>query len=102
MATETLLMQAARRGGDRQHLHERLRVHSLAAQEAVAAGGDNPLLDAIAGDPDFAMTRAEIDGWVDPGRFTGRSAAQVTEFLSEVVEPLLARHDAAEVEAPRV
>lgn len=102
MATETILMDAVRRGGDRQHLHERLRVHSLAAQEAVARGGDNPLLDAIAGDPDFPMDRREIAARVDPQAFTGRSAAQVEEYLAEVVEPLLARHEAAPVEEPRV
>jgi len=102
MATETILMQASRRGGDRQHLHERLRVHSLAAQEAVERGGDNPLMDAIARDSAFGMDRAEIDALVDPRSFTGRSEQQVEELLSEVVEPLLARHPAAEVEAPRV
>jgi adenylosuccinate lyase len=102
MATETILMEAVRRGGDRQHLHERLRVHSLAAQEAVARGGDNPLLDAIAGDADFRMEREEIEARVDPQAFTGRSADQVDEYLGEVVEPLLARHEAAGVESPRV
>jgi adenylosuccinate lyase len=95
-------MHAVRRGGDRQHLHERLRVHSLAAQEATAAGADNPLLDAIAADPDFPLEREEIDAQVDPRAFTGRSADQVDEFLAEVVEPLLARHEAAAVEEPRV
>jgi adenylosuccinate lyase len=95
-------MDAVRRGGDRQHLHERLRVHSLAAQEAVAAGGDNPLLDAIAGDQDFPLDRGEIEARVDPQSFTGRSAGQVDEYLAEVVEPLLARHEAAAVEEPRV
>ena len=102
MATETILMQASRRGGDRQDLHERLRVHSLAAQEAVARGTDNPLLDAIATDPAFAMTRQEIDALVDPKAFTGRSEQQVAELLEEVVAPLLARHETATVEAPRV
>jgi adenylosuccinate lyase len=95
-------MDAVRRGGDRQHLHERLRVHSLAAQEAVARGGDNPLLDAIAGDSEFRMEREEIEAQVDPQAFTGRSADQVDEYLSEVVEPLLARHEAAGIEEPRV
>jgi adenylosuccinate lyase len=102
MATETILMHAARRGGDRQHLHERLRVHSLAAQEAVARGGDNPLLDAIAADADFAMERGEIEALIDPRAFTGRSEQQVAELLAEVVEPLLEKYPAAEVEAPRV
>jgi len=102
MATETILMEAAKRGGDRQELHERLRVVSLEAQEQVAAGGDNPLLTSIAADPAFRMSMEEIEERVDPQAFTGRSAAQVGEFLEEVVEPLLARHQVAEVEAPRV
>jgi adenylosuccinate lyase len=102
MATETILMEASRRGGDRQDLHERLRVLSLAAQEEVARGGDNPLLDAIAADPAFRLERGEIAGYSEPRRFTGRSAEQVDEFLSEVVAPLLARHEAAPVEPPRI
>ena len=102
MATETLLMESVLRGGDRQHLHERIRRHSLAAQEAVEAGGANPLLDAIAGDSEFRLDRAEIDAMVDARRFTGRSAQQVEEFLAEVVAPALAGVEASAVEAPRV
>ena len=102
MATETLLMEASRRGGDRQALHERLRVLSLAAQEEVARGGANPLLGSIAADPAFRLDRDEIAARVDPVRFTGRSAEQLDELLAEVVEPLLARHTAADVAAPRV
>ena len=102
MATETLLMEAARRGGDRQVLHETLRRYSLEAQEAVEAGGDNPLLERVAADPSFRLARAEIDAWIDPGRFTGRAQAQVEEYLREVVEPALAGLEAAAVEEPRV
>jgi len=102
MATETLLMEAVLRGGDRQELHERIRHHSLASQEAVARGAANPLLDRIAGDGSFGLSREEIDRWTDPVAFTGRSAAQVDEFLAEVADPLLSALDAAAVEAPRV
>ncbi|HEX7184301.1 MAG TPA: adenylosuccinate lyase [Thermoanaerobaculia bacterium] len=102
MATETILMQAALRGGDRQHLHERIRVHSLEAQAALERGGENPLIDRIAGDPDFRLTRAEVESWIDPIAFTGRSAEQVDDFLDEVVAPALAGAQAAEVTAPRV
>jgi adenylosuccinate lyase len=102
MATETLLMQAVLRGGDRQALHERIRTLSFAAQEAVQEGRANPLLATIAGDPEFRLSAVEIDSMVDPAAFTGRSAEQVEEFLREVVEPALAGLDAAEVEAPRV
>jgi adenylosuccinate lyase len=102
MATETILMMAALAGGDRQALHERLRRHSLAAYQEVAAGGDNPLLDRIAADPAFGLSREEIEAAIEPQAFTGRSAEQVDELLAERVEPLLARAETAEVEAPRV
>lgn len=102
MATETILMEAALRGGDRQELHERIRQHSLAAQAEVEAGGANPLLDAIADDPAFRLTRDEIAPWIDPRKFTGRSARQVEEFLDEVIAPLLAHEEAAPLEEPRV
>ncbi|QQR73610.1 MAG: adenylosuccinate lyase [Holophagales bacterium] len=102
MATETLLMEAALRGGDRQVLHERIRRYSLEAQERVAEGGDNPLIDRIVGDPDFRLQRDEVARWIDPAAFTGRSSAQVDEFLDGVVGPLLDELDAAPLESPRI
>lgn len=102
MATEKLLMEGVLRGGDRQELHERIRRHSLAAQDAVEAGAPNPLLGAIADDAAFKMNREEIDAWIDPAGFTGRSAEQVEQFLAEVLEPMIAGEAVAEVEAPRV
>ena len=102
MATETLLMEAALRGGDRQELHERIRRYSLEAQAAIEGGGDNPLVARIVSDPDFRLSRAEVEPWLDPLAFTGRSAAQVEEFLAEVAEPALAEVAAAAVEAPRI
>lgn len=102
MATETLLMEAALRGGDRQELHEKLRVYSLAAQDIVEAGGENPLIDRVVSDGDFRLNRTEVDSWLEPKRFTGRSEAQVEELLSEVVEPALAGIETTDVEEPRV
>jgi adenylosuccinate lyase len=102
MATETILMKAVLAGGDRQELHERIRRHSLEAHREVAAGGDNPLLDRLAADPDFGPSREEIEAAIEPRAFTGRSAEQVDELLAERVEPVLAKVEAAEVEAPRV
>jgi adenylosuccinate lyase len=102
MATETLLMQAVKRGGDRQHLHERLRQYSLQAQDLVAAGQDNPLLGRIAADPEFRLSAAEVAAWVAPAAFVGRAPQQVDEFLQEVVEPALAGAAAAAAEEPRV
>jgi adenylosuccinate lyase len=104
MATETILMEAVVRGGDRQELHERLRRLSLDAQDAIAHGRANPLLESIASDGDFRLSRADIDALVDPRAFTGRSAEQVASFLAAEVDPVLARDTSvrAAVEEPRV
>lgn len=102
MATETILMESVLRGGDRQSLHERIRRHSLDAQAVVEAGGENPLLACIAADPAFRLERAELDAWTSPAAFTGRSAVQVDEFLTDVVEPALAGRQRADGDAPRV
>lgn len=102
MATETLLMEAALRGGDRQELHEKIRRYSLDAQESLARGGGNPLLERIVDDPDFRLTREEVEPWLDPVGFTGRSAKQVDEFLEEAAEPALAGALEVEVTAPRI
>ena len=102
MATETLLMEAVLRGGDRQELHERIREYSLESQEIVEAGGANPLIDKIVSDPDFRLTLEEVTPWLAPERFTGRSAQQVDDFLSEVVDGLLQGAAEAAVEAPRI
>jgi adenylosuccinate lyase len=103
MATETLLMESVLRGGDRQRLHERIRGYSFEAQSTLERkGGDNPLIDLIVSDPEFRLTRQEVDPWLDPVAFTGRSASQVDEFLEEVVAPALEGIEAAAIAAPRV
>jgi adenylosuccinate lyase len=101
MATETLLMLAVKKGGDRQALHEKIRGYSLESFGVVSSGGPNPLLGQIAVDPDFRLTRAEIDAAVDAQTFTGRSAEQVEELLARV-EPLIEGIETAEVESPRI
>ncbi len=102
MATETLLMEAVLRGGDRQKLHERIRKLSFEARAEVERGGDNPLVDAIVADPDFHLEREEVQSWLDPRAFTGRAADQVDEFLSEVAEAALGQLEAAAIEEPPV
>lgn len=102
MASETFLMEGALRGGDRQDLHERIRQYSLESYEVTSQGGSNPLLDRIAADAAFRLDRAELESMLDPVAFTGRSAQQVDDFLSEVVEPLLAGIERADVSEPRV
>ena len=94
MATENILMRAVEKGGDRQALHEQLRVHSHAAAAAVKQQGrENDLIDRIAADPAFGLARAEIDSLLDPVLFTGRAAEQVDDFLRQTVQPLLAAYD---------
>ncbi len=102
MATETFLMEAALRGGDRQELHERLRQYSFEAQDAVARGGDNPLVDRVCDDKDFRLKRDEVQAWLDPANFTGRSSEQVVSFLRDHVHPAIEGIDAATVDAPRI
>jgi adenylosuccinate lyase len=91
LATEEILMAGVAAGGDRQDLHERVRVHSRAAARAMKEEGrDNPLLDLIAADPAFAAIRDRLPGLVDPARFVGRAAEQVDAFLRDEVAPRLA------------
>ena len=90
MATENILMDAVKKGGDRQELHEKIRVLSQEAAYRVKHDGlPNDLLDRIAADPAFKMTKADIDALLDPQKFTGRSAEQVEIFMNTVVDPLL-------------
>jgi adenylosuccinate lyase len=96
MATENLLMRAVKRGGDRQDLHERVRVHSLeAGREVKMHGRPNDLMDRIAGDPAFGVTRAELEEDLRPELYVGRSPQQVDEFLAEWVQPVLDRYPEA-------
>jgi len=90
LATEEILMAGVQAGGDRQDLHERVRVHSRTAAQAIKAEGrDNPLMQLIAADPAFAAIRDALPSLLDPARFIGRAPEQVDEFLSNEVEPRL-------------
>ena len=90
LATENIMMEAVKRGGDRQALHEKLRRHSMAATARMKEGEPCDLLDRLAGDPAFGMTRAELDRVMEPSLYTGRCAQQVERFLGECA-PLLAQ-----------
>jgi adenylosuccinate lyase len=99
MATENLMMRAVKQGGDRQDLHERVRVHSIEAGRQVKQHGrPNDLMDRIAADPAFGVTRAELDEDLRPELYVGRAPEQVDEFLAEWVEPALARYPDAKTE----
>ena len=90
MATENIIMDAVKKGGDRQELHEHIRLHSMAAGRIVKEeGGENDLVDRIAADPIFGVTKEEILATLQPEHFTGRAPEQVTEFINECVRPVL-------------
>jgi adenylosuccinate lyase len=92
MATETILMHVTSRGGDRQHLHERIRQHSMAAAKRIKEGAaEVDLLERIASDDAFGLTQSDLDALVDPARFVGRAPEQVASFLDRHVAPALAR-----------
>ena len=93
MATENIMMDAVKKGGNRQELHEKLRVHAQAAARVVKAeGGQNDMIDRVVNDPAFMITREEVEAILQPEQFTGRSAEQVTEYLTEIIRPLLAEN----------
>ena len=90
MATENILMEAVKRGGDRQELHEKIRVHSMAASQRVKGEGlSNDLIDRIINDDSFKLSKEEILDIIDPVKFTGRASNQVDEFISEYVAPII-------------
>ncbi|MBD3390961.1 MAG: adenylosuccinate lyase [Chitinivibrionales bacterium] len=92
MATETIIMAAVKKGGDRQTVHERIRVHSMEAGRAVKTEGKrNDLLDRIAGDPVFGMSAGELEGLLNVDSFVGRAPQQTVEFISDHIDPLLQR-----------
>lgn len=94
MATENIMMDAVKRGGDRQQLHERIRQHSMAASRVVKEeGGENDLLQRIAGDPLFGVTLEELKEVVKPDKYVGRAPQQTVEFLEETVAPVLAKYN---------
>lgn len=90
MATENIMMDAVKAGGDRQELHEKIRTLSMQAGSNVKDKGlDNNLLELIAADDEFPMTLEELQKTMEPSRYVGRSASQVEEFVNEVIRPVL-------------
>ncbi|GAA0766174.1 adenylosuccinate lyase [Clostridium subterminale] len=93
MATENIMMEAVKRGGDRQELHEKIRVHSLAAARQVKEFGEkNDLIERILADESFGLSKEEILSIIDPSKFTGRASGQVVDFIEEYINPVLETH----------
>ena len=96
MASENIMMDAVKKGGDRQELHERIRVHALEAGRNVKdLGLNNNLIDLIAEDPLFGMSREELVAHMEPSRYIGRCPQQVEDFIAEYITPVLEAHSQA-------
>ena len=96
MASENIMMDAVKRGGNRQELHERIRVLSQEAGRNVKdLGLSNNLIDLIAADPQFGLSREELTAHLEPARYIGRCPEQVEDFLRDCVRPVLDSHAAA-------
>ena len=95
LATENIMMEAVKRGGNRQELHEKIRQHSMAATARMKEGEPCDLLDRLAADPAFGMTRAELDAVMDPSLYIGRCKEQAEQLLAEYA-PLLTDAETAD------
>ena len=93
MATEEILMNAVLKGGDRQELHEKIRVYSMEAGKQVKElGKPNDLVDRIANDSTFGLTKEEIIKALNPNNLCGRAPAQVVDFIQKSVNPVLDKY----------
>ena len=104
MATENIMMDAVKyRGADRQVLHEKIRQHSMAASKVIKEeGGENDLLERIAGDDAFGVTLEDLENILQPEKYTGRSKEQTEDFLKEEVAPVLEKYNDIESEKPEI
>ncbi|HJB39281.1 MAG TPA: adenylosuccinate lyase [Candidatus Ruthenibacterium avium] len=94
MASENIMMSAVKKGGDRQELHEKIRVYAQQAAKVVKEeGGKNDLIERICADESFGLNADEIEAILRPEDFTGRSAEQVEEFLTDIIEPILKENE---------
>jgi adenylosuccinate lyase len=94
MATENIMMEAVKKGGDRQELHEKIRQHSMEAGKVVKVeGGKNDLLERIANDESFGMSLDELQKVMKPENFVGRAPQQVVEFIDNEVNPILKKYN---------
>lgn len=104
MATENIMMDAVKkRGANRQELHERIRVHSMAASKVIKEeGGENDLLIRIANDDAFGVTLEELETILQPEKYTGRAKEQTEDFLNEYVQPILDKYKNIETDKPEI
>lgn len=99
MATENILMEAVKRGGDRQELHEKIRVYSMEAARMVKEFGEkNDLIDRIAKDPVFKLNKEEIEAVLHPKNYIGRANKQVEDFISQTVDTVINKYEIGNME----
>ncbi len=98
MATEDIIMESVKNGGDRQEIHERVRVHSQAAALRMKAEGlESDLMERIAADPAFPIDRDALTALLAPDKYTGRAEAQTERFIAQVVDPILEKYPSVEM-----
>lgn len=93
MATENIIMEAVKKGGDRQEIHERIRQHSIEALNQIKEGKENDLLKRIIQDNEIPLSEKEIKDIIDPNKFIGRSVSQVDNYIKEYVEPIISKYN---------
>jgi adenylosuccinate lyase len=102
MATEHIIMEAVKRGADRQEIHERIRIHSMEASKLIKEQGrENDLLIRLSKDPVIPLDEDDISKLLDPMNFTGRSEKQVEEFIEEFVLPVLSDYLSEETDTEK-
>ncbi|MCH5164741.1 MAG: adenylosuccinate lyase [Clostridiales bacterium] len=94
MATENIIMECVKHGGDRQELHEHIRINSMESGKRVKSGLDNDLIERIKADEHFAAVKDNLDNMLNPADYTGRAKDQVERFIAEYIKPILANHSA--------
>ena len=98
MATEDIIMESVKAGGDRQEIHERVRVHSQAAATRMKAEGlESDLLERIAEDPAFPLGRENLTALLAPKKYTGRAEEQTERFLTGTIDPILTRYESVKM-----
>ena len=98
MATEDIIMESVKAGADRQEIHERVRVHSQAAAARMKAEGlESDLMERIADDPAFPLSRESLTALLEPKKYTGRAEEQTERFLTGTVDPILEKYRAVDM-----
>ena len=93
-----IIMESVKNGGDRQEIHERVRVHSQAAATRMKAEGlESDLMERIAADPAFPISHEALTALLAPEKYTGRAEAQTERFLTHTVDPILAKYNAVDM-----